>query len=280
MRRTLIVLVTAALAIGAGIPAGAGSPDGARPSHLALGDSVAVGTGASNPGTAGYAALFGAEFEASYPCVPPSGIDPPGTDQSESGCPGLLTTNLAVNGATSWDVVTSQLPTALAEVGARNGDLNPRDDVEVITIDVGGNDVFQPVLAACADGIDEGCTATIQSTFGAYATNFGFILYSLRDAAGPDTPIVTMTYYNSLLACNMQSLAPLAEVVLEGEPQIGLPYGLNDIIRSTAAAFDVRVAETHGLLGPDDLVGGTDCLHPDDSGHALIAGAFIEALGG
>jgi hypothetical protein len=28
------------------------------------------------------------------------------------------------------------------------------------------------------------------------------------------------------------------------------------------------------LIGVDDLVGGTDCLHPDNSGHDKIADAF------
>ncbi len=58
----------------------------------------------------------------------------------------------------------------------------------------------------------------------------------------------------------------------------GLPGGLNDIIRAVAAATGVTVVETGGLLGADDFVGGTDCLHPDDSGHRKIARAFQRAL--
>ena len=33
-------------------------------------------------------------------------------------------------------------------------------------------------------------------------------------------------------------------------------------------------------LGPGDLVGGTDCLHPNDAGHQRIAEAFGAVLAG
>jgi lysophospholipase L1-like esterase len=36
----------------------------------------------------------------------------------------------------------------------------------------------------------------------------------------------------------------------------------------------------HDLLGPGDLVGGTDCLHPNDAGHQKIAEAFAAVLAG
>jgi hypothetical protein len=55
--------------------------------------------------------------------------------------------------------------------------------------------------------------------------------------------------------------------------------GLNDVIRSSAQAYGAVVVETAALIGPEDLVGGTDCLHPDDSGHADIAAAFAAAIG-
>jgi hypothetical protein len=89
---------------------------------------------------------------------------------------------------------------------------------------------------------------------------------------------VAMTYYNPLPACHLAPLAPLGEAVLEGDPALA-EQGLNDLIRSISAAHRVEVAETHGLLGPTDLVGGRDCLHPADAGHERIAGAFADALG-
>jgi hypothetical protein len=40
-----------------------------------------------------------------------------------------------------------------------------------------------------------------------------------------------------------------------------------------------RVAEVFGDLAPEDWVGGSDCLHPDDSGYDKVTSAFLEALG-
>ena len=71
-------------------------------------------------------------------------------------------------------------------------------------------------------------------------------------------------------------MAPLADVVLEGGP--GVAVGLNDLIRSIAAAHGVLVAETYGQLGPGELVGGDDCLHTNDAGYQRITEAFAAAL--
>jgi lysophospholipase L1-like esterase len=40
----------------------------------------------------------------------------------------------------------------------------------------------------------------------------------------------------------------------------------------------VLVADTFGRLGPNDLVGGEDCLHANDAGYEKIAESFIEVL--
>jgi lysophospholipase L1-like esterase len=70
----------------------------------------------------------------------------------------------------------------------------------------------------------------------------------------------------------------LADAVLEGG--LGVTVGLNDLIRSIAAAHGVLVAETYGQLGPGELVGGSDCLHPNDAGYQRITEAFAAALTG
>jgi hypothetical protein len=49
--------------------------------------------------------------------------------------------------------------------------------------------------------------------------------------------------------------------------------------REVAARYDVRVAEVFRDLASDDWVGGSDCLHPDDSGYVKVTIAFLEALG-
>jgi hypothetical protein len=50
-------------------------------------------------------------------------------------------------------------------------------------------------------------------------------------------------------------------------------------MREVASRYDVQVAEVFGDLAPEDWVGGTDCLHPDDSGYDKVTGAFLEVLG-
>jgi lysophospholipase L1-like esterase len=243
------------------------TPDHASvPVYLALGDSLSTGVGASVPSQTGYVPLFHEYLRRNLSCE--------GRGESE-GCAALRLNNIGVSGATTTTLLRDQLPLALAELEARNQDANPRNDVEVITIDIGGNDAF-PLLQVCGGGVTAECAEAIQTTFAQIAQNLTLTLTQLRAAAGPDTEIIVMTYYNPLPGCVFAPAAPLGDLVLEGGP--GLPAGLNDIIRAIAAGVDASVAETFGRLGVQDLVGGSDCLHADDSGYAIIANALAGAL--
>jgi lysophospholipase L1-like esterase len=273
MKRLTLVLTAAALSVAFAVPAGAG--DGLAPGlpvYLAMGNSLAAGSGASDQSTTAYVPLFHDVLQDELDCSPAA------SEEAAPGCRDLQLHNIAVGGAKSSDLIAVQLPIAVAELSARNGDANPRNDVEVVTVDIGGNDLFEPVIGACAGGFSPDCGAGVQSVFGTFAVNFHSILGQLRAAAGPDTPIIVMTYYNSLLACDLAALAPLADVVLEGAGEPPLPFGFNGVIRQIAAGYDADVADTYGDLGAGDLVGGTDCLHPDDSGHAIIAAEFQAAF--
>ncbi len=266
LRSRWLVLVLLLLAGSVGAAAAKQSPpsDAPVPLYLALGDSLATGAGASDPARTAYVPLF---YEHRR------GI--PSCDRGAAEvCPAMQLQNLWRAGATTTMLLQHQLPLAREILEARNGDDNPRNDVEVITIDIGGNDAFA-LVNVCGAGVTPGCVQAIQVTFATVAQNLTSALSQLSAAAGPETEIVVMTYYNALIACDRSAVAPLADLVLEGGP--GLPMGLNDLIRAVAARVGASVAETYGLLGPDDLVGGTDCLHPDDSGHRIIAEAFAAA---
>ncbi|HSL26090.1 MAG TPA: SGNH/GDSL hydrolase family protein, partial [Acidimicrobiia bacterium] len=193
-----------------------------------------------------------------------------------AACPGLEFVNLAVPGATSTSLIAVQLQPALTLIGDRNGDADAENDVILITLTIGGNDLVNPVFAACSAGVTPECVQTVQSIFTTYAANLAVILGSLRNAAGPDTQIVVMTYDNPLGSCFRAPLEPLADLLLEGGT--GFPVGYNDIIRSVAAAFQVDVADTFGQLEPDDWLGGNDCTHPDISGHHKIAEIFLDVI--
>jgi len=253
-----MLVVTMALSL----PAAANETEG--PVHLALGDSVAWGFGTERPDHHGYSAVL-SRFARSMDC----------REDEPAGCPRLELVNMSVPGAKSGDLIEDQLPDALALLEARNGDTDPGNDVELITITIGGNDLFQPVVDACLGGVTDTCVGVIVSGLNDYADNLAVILGGLR-AAAPDTEIVIMTYYNPLGTCVLADLTLLADNVLEGLG--GLPTGLNPIIRATAQGFGVKVAETHLLLDDQDFVGGNDCLHPDKSGYHKIAKAFEAVL--
>ena len=264
MRRIIITIATALLVVTSiAAPAYADEPDG--PAHIALGDSVSAGSGANNGDKTAYVPRLN-RWLRSADC----GTAPP------EACPHLALSNYSVGGATSATLIAEQLPAAVAEIVTRNGDADPGNDVAYVTVTVGGNDLFRPVIEACGAGVTPECAATIQTLFADYQANLGVILVTLRTVA-PNAEIAIMTYYNPLEACELSDLAPLADIVLEGGGP--LPGGLNDIIRGVAGAVGgVTVVETYGLLTSDDLVGGEDCLHPDDSGHRKIARAFQLAM--
>jgi len=233
--------------------------------YLALGNSLGYGVGASDPATKGYVPLFHDLLESKDRWHRP-----------------LLLNNLSIPGATSTSLIAQQLPAALAELEARNGDWWHFNDVTVVTVDIGGNDFFT-VVGPCAGGFTPACQAAVAAMFATFSANFDYILGELRTAAGPDTPIIVMTYYNALVnpGCPYYPLASLGNIVLEGYPYPYLPLGANDLIRSIAAAHDAEVAELvpggvfPALLGPSNLQ--PDCLHANDSGYAIIADAFADA---
>lgn len=261
--RRLTVLVSVVAMVLIAVPAGADRRQG--PVQLALGDSVAAGVGTERPAIHGYVPVLN-RWARAFDC----------RDGRPAACPNLELENLSVPGATSGSLIDNQLGPALGLIGARNGDSDPGNDVEIITVTIGGNDLFNPVVQNCSGGVGPECENAIADVFTSYAANLGRILGSLRSAA-PEAEIVMMTYYNPLAACFLAPLEALGNVVLEGgEP---LPFGFNDIIREVSAATGVSVADTFGRLDVDDFVGGQDCLHPDKSGHKVIAEVFREVLG-
>jgi len=252
-------------------------PASIQPEYLALGDSLAVGVGASDPAATAYVPLFHGYLREA---LDPGHADPaplasvPDAFNSEF----LKLENLSVGGETSGSMIAAgQLDAAVTELEARNGNATPVDDVRVVTLDIGGNDLAA-VLPVCAGGLTPGCAGAIGSTFATFSANFNFILSELRAAAGPDTPIIVMSYYNPLLnpGCPFSFLAPLGDIALEGNPALGLPLGLNDLIRSIAVSHGAQVADVFGLLWASDIQ--PDCLHANDGGYGIIAAAFVAAF--
>lgn len=276
--RTGILVLVALFVFTASMPIASArrQPPPGLPLYIALGDSLAAGEGASDPATQGYVPQFGDELKTLLDCVPAK------SDKAVDGCKHLQLINLGrsatdtLPGVTTEAVIDEQLPVALPEIGRRNGDANPNNDVQVITLDVGGNDVFGPVIAACLGGFSTECSETIATVFATVGANYEVILGSLREAAGPDATIIVMTYANPLGFCFLADVPGailLGDVVLEG---LGvLPFGLNDLIRDAAARHGVLVADTYGRLGAGDF--DPDCLHRTDAGYDKMTDIFVEA---
>jgi lysophospholipase L1-like esterase len=264
MRRSLAVLVAcAALAVPAA-PVGAGGPP-EGPIHLALGDSQAFGFGVFPEERLGYVPvlkrwLHGEDCRAGEP----------------AGCPHLELVNMSVSGATSTSMIADQLQPAVDLIRDRNTDSDEGNDVILITLTIGGNDLFNPVVGNCLNGITVTCAEVIASVFETFTSNLGIILGTLRVEA-PDAQIVISTYDNPLAACFLAPFEAFGDVVLEGGTIDGftLPFGFNQIIETVAAATGSDVAEMFGALTVDDWVGGDDCTHPNIRGYHKMAKVFL-----
>jgi lysophospholipase L1-like esterase len=226
--------------------------------YLALGDSAAVGRGTPDPKTQGYVARFHAFLTSAL-----------GTD--------LTLLNLAEDGATSGTLISNQLHVASQLLQAEGM------KVAIVTLSIGGNDLFKLTETDACSGGGLTCIQAIEQAapgaLGAFAANFNKILADLRVAGGAKLPIIVMTYYNPLEheGCQYHDINDPGKGLLEEDT---FP-GLNDLIRLIAAAHQVAVAELvpvgklPGLLASSALT--SDCEHPNEAGHAIIADAFKAA---
>ncbi len=229
--------------------------------YLALGDSYAYGEGASSRIKLGYVPLFHDFLEDDF--------------REE-----LALRNLAVGGETTASMIAGgQLAKALAELRFRNQDDDDNNDVRVITIDIGGNDLNH--LAGegqpCAPPTpvdDPACAVAIGKAIDEVSENVPVILRALRVAAGPDVRIMVLNYFNPYSG----SGKPLDEAA-----DIALPI-LNDAIREAAETpgidaelvdtfddFKGRAAELTHIMEPEED------LHPNDDGYRLMADLLIAA---
>ena len=271
--RAIIGALTLAIVVG-GLITWRSADASTPPVVLALGDSVTAGIG-DTAAAGGYAARVSDALQ-------------PGTSE---GAPGIVQNvprfvTVAQGGATTQSVLApnGQLASAIAEIRERRATPTENDDVDLILVSIGGNDLFGPLVQACTNPQSASCSAAIAQlpvVFRAVGQNLAVILGTLRAEAGDDATIVVLAYYNSLAGCRLAHLAPLAALVLEGpDGQVATGDGFNDVFRGVAAQIPrVVVAETFEEIGTADLVGGTDCLHPNASGHQQIAKIVLEEAG-
>jgi lysophospholipase L1-like esterase len=264
MRSSLLVLLLLALAVAwaGNAAAGPGSP-----LYLALGDSLAAGVGASEPAQTGYVGLV---FDA-LRTEPASPYREDDLTLLNLGDPGETTTSIQASGG--------QLEKALAEIESRKDDAVDGNEVAVITIDIGAND-FIPLVqgdSPCLPNpLADACQEAAVSALTTFQANFTDIMRRLRAAAGPDVEIVALGLYNPLSgtggpfdAVGDAALELFNSTVAAAAAEPDIQASLADIF----VLFEERGPElTHIAEVPPDV-------HPNDSGHYLMAQAVVTALG-
>lgn len=200
------------------------------------------------------------------------------------GCPGETTQTMLAGGLCEYPH-GSQLDEAVAFLRAH------RQFVAFVTIDIGANDFTCQQPECIPAGV-----ARIQQ-------NLPRILAALREAAGPDVPIVGMTLYNPFLATWLLGVEGQAFAQLSAE----LYLLINGVFRATFETGGALVADVDGAFSSDDfttiveLPGAGEvplnvaricqwtwvCAppplgpdnHANSAGYAVIAATFASVLG-
>lgn len=272
-RMTLGVLAVVAAVGALWIPSAAADDARAVHYYVSLGDSLAAGyqptLGRANGGDRGYADQLYAIEKAADPSL----------RLVKMGCSGESTVSMinAFPGATNERAGCrfpqgSQLAKAVSFLHAH------RPFVSFVTIDIGANDVLS----------GGGVPAIVQ--------NLPIILGALRQAAGPDVPIIGMNYYAVFLPVVWAQTQSVAAVQAEAANTVAF----NNVLETIYGAFGDPVADVESAFSTTDttLVGGVPLnvvricqwtwmcapppfgpdIHANDAGYGVIAEAFHEVL--
>jgi lysophospholipase L1-like esterase len=209
------------------------------------------------------------------------------------GCPGETLDTFA-NGGSCLYLEGSQLDAAVDFLADNIG------NVHLVTIDMGANDFRN---AGCIDtAVDADCVDAVGLQI---ADDLAAALVALRNAAGPDTPIVGMNYYNPYLSSWLEGEAG-QELAVAAAQAVALLNGVLDTTYETAGMpvadvalsfasddFTTMVASTQPA--PNDMLPlnvnniceftymcdpeprGPD-IHANDAGYSLIADSFASVL--
>lgn len=277
----LSVLCALVLAVGF-MPARAQAAE--AESYVALGDSISTGYGLADPATEGFVSLV--------------------TDQQ-----GYDTTNLAVDGAASYEVLALVTDVENASYPAIAG-------ADVITISVGGNDLLNalymyladqystmlgvpvtPELIATALAAEDPDPDMVEAllplieqfatsqqaadALASFSQNLTGIIGALK-TANPDATILVLNQYNPFSFIDNPDVAPI-NTAFETAAN-----ALNGIISAGAGSSTYTVVDVYGVLSDAQnnpfnasFASMTDFnldIHPNAHGHQLIAAAVDAAI--
>lgn len=200
--------------------------------------------------------------------------------------------NLGHSGDTSNDLLEDgHLDQAVAEVSERNSDDDANNDVKLVTLETGGNDLLRLapslILAGTCTSAERAlerpqCLDALRETMDEFAENLGTALDRLREADS-DLTIAVMTLYNPIPRrfgpIGTEGISEMAEMALEGLPDTAFAEGLNDVVRREAAQRGAVLVDWHPLFeGKVNEYIADDFVHPNDAGHAVMAEAVLEAV--
>jgi lysophospholipase L1-like esterase len=195
--------------------ASASPSTGAGGLYVALGDSLAAGY---QPG--------GAELrDTAYPALTATRIGAGGAALTleNLGCSGETTTSLVKGGKCDF-AAGSQLDQAEKLLKAD-------DDVALVTIDIGGNDLLR-----CVRGGARIDTACVTAGVGTVKKNLPTILKRLKAAAGPDVPVLVLGYYNPWLAAKALN-QPVKGVDAAAKAYTALSTAIESAAKSSGTTF-------------------------------------------
>lgn len=208
--------------------------------YVSLGTSLSVGVqpesnGILLPSDNGYADQIFANIKPGFDTV---GAQPRELRLNKLGCPGETLDSMA-NGGTCLYLAGSQLEAAVDFLTDNAG------KIHLVTIDMGGNDFRNAGCIGAPLPID--CANTVSAQI---FTDLSAVLTTLRNAAGPDTPIVGMNYYNPYLASWLEGPEGQALAVASAEAV------------AVASGFLSMAYTTAGMPMAD--VAGVDAFNSDD----------------
>lgn len=267
--RTAAAPLAIAFALGVLLAAcGSGSASDGSGLYLALGDSLSEGVGASDRVTTAFVPLV-----------------------HDGLGEGWELRNLGHSGDTSSQLHRhGHLDEAISLIEERRSDDDPSNDVGLVTLEIGGNDLLDLLFGLVLPGVcptleesldREECVGTLEDTFERFRPNLAEALDRLEEA-DPDLHVLLMTLYSPLSGdtpLSSPALEQLAELALEGLPDTPFPQGLNDIIRDEAEGRDVTLVDLWPLFEgrAGDYI-ASDYIHPNDGGYRVMADAVLEVV--